>query len=285
MPVGKTHNPLGIMVDTDLARRPIEGRRERNIFAHRFSIFAPLAAFVTVTLLVATMGPFGTFFQGTFWDRLFYWAVANAASLLIAAALVVVQRRLFPIRSLFVREGLLCVVMTAVYTPLLLLWTEFRFPKLAVLPPSDSVIGVYVFLICVCISVLRYGVPFWLAQRSGGEMAVQEPEVTPEPLPRLLERFEADQRSPIVRMSVDGHKVIVVMEQQSKTLRMRFGDAVQELDGVDGFTTHRSHWVAASAVASVRTGVKRRPEIVLKNGDVVPVSRKNEPVLEERGLL
>ena len=230
------------------------------------------------------MGPFGTFFQGTFWDRLFYWAVANAASLGIASALIEWQRRVFPIKNIVLREGLLCLAMTVIYTPLLVLWTSFRFPSLAILPPADGLLSVYVFLICVCISVIRYGVPYWLAHRAG-EKTVAEIEIPPDPVPRLLERFDEDERSHVLRLSVDGHKVIVVMEQQAKSLRMRFGDAVQEMDCIDGFLTHRSHWVVASAIACVRTGAKGRPEILLKNGDVVPVSRKNEPVLEERGLL
>ena len=67
-------------------------------------------------------------------------------------------------------------------------------------------------------------------------------------------------------------------------IRLRFGDAIEEMDPVDGFCTHRSHWVARQAVSGAE---RERGKIFLRleNGDRVPVSRTYMPDLEEAGLL
>ncbi len=239
-----------------------------------------VALLATLTLFVATMGPFGTYAEGNFPDRLVYWTVSIALSVLIARGLIAVQRRHFSkVRTIW-RETMLCVGMTAFYTPVLTVWTHLFFPGARDLPPAISTLAVYVLAICACISVLRHGVPYWVALHYGLE---RKEDKAPEP-PRLLDRLEPEKRAPVQRLSVDGHTVIVVMDGKEAKLRMRFGDAVQEMEVVDGFLTHRSHWVAASAVKTVRIGAKGRPEVVLKSGDVVPVSRKHEAALQERGL-
>nr|WP_255714076.1 LytTR family DNA-binding domain-containing protein [Pelagibacterium xiamenense] len=53
---------------------------------------------------------------------------------------------------------------------------------------------------------------------------------------------------------------------------MRLADAIAETDGVAGLQIHRSHWVAASAVA----GLERRNGktfVALRSGALLPVSR------------
>jgi len=53
---------------------------------------------------------------------------------------------------------------------------------------------------------------------------------------------------------------------------MRLGDAIAELEGLEGAQTHRSWWFAKSAVADV-TKLDGRAMLTLKDGAEVPVSR------------
>lgn len=53
---------------------------------------------------------------------------------------------------------------------------------------------------------------------------------------------------------------------------MRLGDAIAELEGLEGAQTHRSWWVAKTAVAGV-TKLDGRAVLTLRDGAEVPVSR------------
>ncbi len=56
------------------------------------------------------------------------------------------------------------------------------------------------------------------------------------------------------------------------------------MDGVEGYATHRSHWVAASAIVGSRRD-KGRVFLRLSNGSDVPVSRGYQDALKEAGIL
>jgi DNA-binding LytR/AlgR family response regulator len=63
---------------------------------------------------------------------------------------------------------------------------------------------------------------------------------------------------------------------------MRLGDAIVELEGIEGARTHRSWWVARAAVK----GVERedgRARLVLADGDEAPVSRPYVKTLRAAG--
>lgn len=65
---------------------------------------------------------------------------------------------------------------------------------------------------------------------------------------------------------------------------MRMGDALRELEGVDGVRVHRSWWVARDAVIGAeRDG--ERTMLRLENGVTVPVSRTYLLAVREAGLL
>jgi hypothetical protein len=63
---------------------------------------------------------------------------------------------------------------------------------------------------------------------------------------------------------------------------MRLGNALEEVAGLDGMQTHRSWWVARSAVTGVRRG-NGRATLTLSNGLQAPVSRRFSADLRENG--
>ncbi|MDB5670307.1 MAG: response regulator receiver protein, partial [Alphaproteobacteria bacterium] len=63
---------------------------------------------------------------------------------------------------------------------------------------------------------------------------------------------------------------------------MRMADAPGELDGLAGPRSHRSWWVARSAIDSVRRG-NGRAELTLKGDIVAPLSRFCMPALQPAG--
>lgn len=105
-----------------------------------------------------------------------------------------------------------------------------------------------------------------------------------ENLARIIRRLPEDFEGKIIHLSGNGHVVHVSTCHRRFDLRMRFGDAVAEVAELDGFCTHRSHWVARKEISDVYS-VNGRPHLLLSNGDEVPVSRKYQPELEEMGII
>lgn len=70
----------------------------------------------------------------------------------------------------------------------------------------------------------------------------------------------------------------------SALIHYRFGDAIEEVAGLEGAQVHRGAWVAADAVeGAARDG--RRWELVLAGGQRVPVSATYLPQARARGWL
>lgn len=90
--------------------------------------------------------------------------------------------------------------------------------------------------------------------------------------PRLMARLPHHLRGPLAHMSMADHYVEVHTAKGSTLVLMRLADAIAETEGVAGLRIHRSHWVAADAVA----GLERKDGktfVALKSGTLLPVSR------------
>lgn len=79
-------------------------------------------------------------------------------------------------------------------------------------------------------------------------------------------------RARLIAVEAEDHYLRVRTEAGSDLVLMRFGDALDALVGADGFRTHRSWWVARSAVETAcwKGG---RGELRLADGSAAPVSR------------
>ena len=174
-----------------------------------------------------------------------------------------------------VQDGLIVCLITVLLTPgvWLVIW-GFQWA---------SAVGVPDVL-----SVAKYGVLFatglLMLRRS---FPVLDEVVDPTPdveHPRLLRRLPIDLDTQILRLTVRDHCVDVVTSAGTHTIRSRFADAIDEMDPVLGHCTHRSHWVTRTAIESVERQAGKI-HIRLVNGDLVPVSRKYKPGLEDAGVL
>ena len=99
--------------------------------------------------------------------------------------------------------------------------------------------------------------------------------------PRLFKRFENTNVKQVNRVSVRNHYVDVFTDCGMETLLMRFGDAVDELEGISGEKVHRSHWVSYDAMERLETE-GGKVFLLLTDGSKVPVSRSNRSQIERR---
>jgi hypothetical protein len=112
------------------------------------------------------------------------------------------------------------------------------------------------------------------------------PTAEPRPAPasgaRFLARIPATLGGRLLALEMEDHYLRIYTDSGSALILLRISDAVAELDGVDGWRVHRSWWVAAEAVTSVRREKGGRTTLRLANGLVVPVSRGAASDLRER---
>lgn len=100
---------------------------------------------------------------------------------------------------------------------------------------------------------------------------------------RLLERLPARLRGARIRAVVsEDHYLRIHTDRGSDLILMRLGDALKELEGLEGAQTHRSWWVARDAVRAVARK-DGRAVLTLEGGLSVPVSRRYARALREAG--
>lgn len=247
----------------------------RRLVSGQTGLYAGLL--LAVSVLLALAGPFGTFGRGDFLHRLVYWSVLCVVSLGIAITTKHLITNFLPNLAKIFSEAATIILTTIIFTPFLRWWSSEAYPEFDRYAPDVLQMAGQVLVICMAISVLSHGMQLLFAGQGAPQEAVR-PSV--RLARRLSEGFEGD----IFRLSAEGHTVLVYTDQSLFRVRMRLTDAIEEMTGVDGHCTHRSHWVATQAVTgSGRKGGK--PHVTLRDGSQVPVSRKYQPDLEGAGLL
>lgn len=109
------------------------------------------------------------------------------------------------------------------------------------------------------------------------------PASEPAGAPRFLDRMPLKLRgAELYAVEAEDHYLRVHTDRGSDLILMRLSDAVAELDGLEGARTHRSWWVAKTAVTDVRRG-DGKARLTLKNGVEVPVSRTHAKGLRQAG--
>lgn len=219
---------------------------------------------------VATLtGPYGTYEVMTLPQRALFWALFVGLAIVVGRGTRVALETFMPGRPAWVGD----VVHVGTTVPVITLVVLGLVPVMPgaealVLPSGVSVTGSVLAIVLIVLGFRR---------------AVRiEPTVNGngEPQPRLAERLPRERRGPILRLSGRDHHVEVVTTQGTVTLRMRLADAIREMEPFEGYSTHRSHWVARQAIERIERESGAKWWVVLRNGDRVPLSRKYRPDLE-----
>jgi hypothetical protein len=266
-------------------------------------LIAPRVLSIWMLAVVAGvfMGPFDTYSSLVLCQRTLFWAVISATSVVLSTVIRDMREHYLPNASDSLGEVLHVAGFTVLLSPVVYMLSLFY--PLEILQggtaPYVKVLGL-VFMVASLFSALRLitAHPELLvasAPASGPAVAfdafgMQAPtsenasEVAVEAPARLYERLPAGTTGMILHLSARDHFVDVELAGALISLRMRFSDAVAEMDGVAGMITHRSHWVAKEAI----TGVLREAGkmcLILETGRRVPVRRSAPTRLEDEGIL
>lgn len=134
-----------------------------------------------------------------------------------------------------------------------------------------------VLIVCVAMTALMTLVNW------PGRVTHAPPPGAPANSVRFLDRLPAKIRGGVIyAVSAEDHYLRVHTSKGSDLLLMRLGDAITELEGLEGAQTHRSWWVARDALEGARRDGDR-VTLLLKGGAEAPVSRPNIKPLRDAG--
>lgn len=102
--------------------------------------------------------------------------------------------------------------------------------------------------------------------------------------PMLFNRLPDSFPETILALGVEDHYVRVHAEKRGEMLLMRLGDAIREMEDVEGMQVHRSWWVASRAVASAKRQ-DRNWRLLLTNDLEIPVARNRVATLKQIGWI
>ncbi len=246
-----------------------------------------LAIWALVSITSAITGPFGTYANMEVFARSIYWTAVAAVAIIVGNGARFLAAYLIGTKKPAAVDALSTLLTVLGFTPILWVMT-MQIPALDMgdVPPTWRMFF-YVLLITALVNVLRRvivgadGKTFYEAGLD--EIAgLGKPDYV---APRLAKRFKQAATGPILRLTVCDHLVEVIGERATETLRMRFADAIDEMEPVVGYYTHRSHWVTRDAIRGVVYEPGGKVFLDLQNGDKVPVSRKYRPALENFGII
>lgn len=239
---------------------------------------------LTVVLL-AHLGPFGTWAYLSASERLAFWASTVGANWIAGyIAFNIVARKFraleWPIWPGFALAAVLAALPGTVAVWLLTAaYFDFR-------PASVREVAVLYFQVAVLHLFIGTFV-FRLIDGALRRPAAAAVEATPHPVasgePRLFARLPEAFRTELLHLCMQDHYVEVTTTTGRGLVLLRFCDALREVEGADGRQVHRSHWVARKALAGVERGPRGRIVLRLVNGTRVPVSRKHVGELRSLG--
>lgn len=239
-----------------------------------------LVLWICLTVLGVIAQPYDSYGILPVWARVLYWGGIVGIGIVAADLVDCLARRLTPdghrIKIAVKAVGL----ATLFLSPVFIAWNELfvlMFPDM-----DDSPLLITFRVFATSIPVFALIEALRPNEVRGSEVAPYEepaPEPCPEALrPRLSVRLQCPDAK-ILRLSANNHLIDVISERGIEQIRMRFADAVLEMEPVPGCCVHRSHWVALDAIEGLKR-YKDKLFVRLSNGDEIPVSRTYRPELE-----
>ena len=249
------------------------------------------ATFVTIVLIFAITGPYGTFARLMPGARLGYWLVLHAMAWSIAIVFSVAAEILLRkwTASMFAR------MMTGSIIAALPIGVGIGLVDLAFFGTVPTFAGslrqgLASIPLCLLFCFLTYLTMHQQIAMAAEGPSVEKPAPTPvktseirdPPLQTpILSRLKPENRGALIRLAVRDHYTEVVTSRGRELVLLRFGDALMEIGDTEGMRLHRSHWIATDHVL----GLKRdngKLFVVTRDGLEMPVSRPYADAVRQR---
>lgn len=235
---------------------------------------------ISLTLIGVIAQPYDSYGILPLWAGLLYWGGISGGAIVAVDLLDFVARRRTPSGDRILIALKAIALTTAILSPIFIMWNELFVLGFPDMDDSPWVIAFRVLATSVPVfAVLEAIRPHVASEARVSGYAPAEAEPCPETMrPRLVARLQ-NPEARILRLSANNHLIDVISDQGQEQIRLRFADAVLEMEPVEGCCVHRSHWVARAAIQGL---LRRKGKlfVLLRNGDEIPVSRTYRPELE-----
>jgi len=259
---------------------------------------------LTVGVLLARIGPFGTFTDLTPGERFAYW-IGLTLMMWVQTAVALHVLRMVPALAARPWWGLAIIagLIGAVPTTFEVAWVEGVLRLGGVLTPLSMLktygdVALFAVGLAVPLEAIRGHVLFPVTEPGrpsapyGEDTSTAAPPFPADAEPpgpagtgpdRLLQKLPPRLGRDILAVAAEDHYLRVHTPLGSDLILYRFGDALADLADADGLRVHRSWWVARAAVAACRREGERTV-LDLSNGLTVPVSRTYLLALRTAGI-
>lgn len=252
-------------------------KRPTRLSLLRFALLATLGG-----LLLAALGPFGSYLNDGYPVRAAYWIIVVWIGFAVYVAAIKVARRIEPAGSTLAWLVLiLSILVASVPQTLLTRLIAFRlWPHLADLGLDWTTWYLQVAMLGLVMSVGLTA----LLERGGRLGKGAQPSLQGHVVaPRDLQQLELLAHE-VLALQMEDHYVRVHTAAGSRLVFTPLAQAIDSLGRKDGLRTHRSWWVARDAVHQVN-GTPRSMSLLLSNGIVAPVARNSVATLRAAGWL
>ncbi len=236
-------------------------------------IFGPrhLVLVAGLIVIMAVLGPFGTFHDFTLAERFGYWALAIGSVGVFGSVIGTWGHEaprfsgIHPVMRTFASAALATVPGTLAISQLEVSWRGIAYTEV---PLQNVVAGV--FLISLAAMTVRHGT--WRNLFEPHDPAPAPGTAPQENSSAFLERLPRDIGRRLVSLTMQDHYIECVTARGKTLILMRFTDALRELHDYPGLRIHRSHWVAEGTIIHIaREGSRHVATLV--DGRKLPVSR------------
>jgi hypothetical protein len=230
-------------------------------------------------VLLALVGPFGTYAELSLPARLAYWlsiCLLNGLQIIVVLMLINhVAAGRWPVVGVAALSALVASLPATL--EVWALESIFRQPP----PYAPFVYFPEVLLLTAAITVPMVLIRARLRAQAGTIAAMQAVPGGPKG-ETLIRRLKPEAQGELLALQMEDHYLRVHTSTGNDLILLRLSDALSEVAGLDGLQVHRSYWVARAAVRGVeREG--RKLALVLTNGLKVPVSRANVTAIRDAG--
>lgn len=235
-----------------------------------------LAIATGLGLFLGLIGPFGSYFNGTFAQRagfqiLCFWL----GTLIYGGGVRLLLRWQLPTSRLLLAIVLMTAVLTIPFSMIVSSIARAMWPFLASLPLFDWYLQGLVIALPVAL-----GLTFVVKRRDRKAALRSEAKTVKAATDGLLGVFPSE----VLCLQMEDHYVRVHTGSGSQLILVTMNQAIAALKPNQGLQVHRSWWVARGAVAEVETH-GRNLRLRLVNGIVAPVARSAVATLRTAGWI
>ena len=233
-------------------------------------------------VLMSLTGAFGTG-EAPWLTRTLYWLVLMFAGTGLNFSAGDLAARVTGLRDHTVGAALIeTLIVTTLMSPVVWISTTLLFGRTFDGAALEGFVGP-VFVLSAAMTVLNHALLRPAAPTASPQPVADERPFTAPFRVKLADRLPSALRdADILAVCADDHYLRVYTARGDALILLRLADAITELDGLAGAQTHRSWWVARSAVIE-GSWSSRGATLALKGGVVAPVSRTYAKALKDQG--